>query len=149
MIVPGKVMSVVQPRPVRGKSRIRSRAAGTQVVPGLLALLAILVLGAIGRPTPGRPATVAAGAQGTAVETAAGQPVPDAPGGKLAAAAAALEAMTAEGGEGYSFAVVQRNRLYAKPGAKQIAVTDPQVRFMVAVGTCVRLGSPSQGPTLQ
>jgi hypothetical protein len=51
------------------------------------------------------------------------------PGTRLADAAAQLEAALKSGGPGFSFQVVSRSTLYAKPGGPKIEVPDPIDRY--------------------
>jgi hypothetical protein len=48
---------------------------------------------------------------------------------QLGAAALAIEEAVSPGGEGYTFEIVQRNTIYARPGGPQIEVPDPVDRY--------------------
>jgi hypothetical protein len=50
---------------------------------------------------------------------------PASPAAAMAAAAVLLEATTAKGGAGYTFEIVQRSTMHAKPGGPKIEIPDP------------------------
>ncbi|MBA2721227.1 MAG: hypothetical protein H0U52_18590 [Chloroflexi bacterium] len=83
----------------------------SSVVPILVAF-ALLAILAYGRGGP--PATLAVGA-----------PTPESPALALTAAAAQLEQKTAKGAPGYTFEIVQRSTIHARPGGPQIEIPDP------------------------
>lgn len=98
------------PAPIRTAGRRIGR-----VVEGLLTILVALVIGAIVIALPrGLPATLAVGA-----------PTPASPELALTAAADRLEQKIAKGAPGYTFEIVQRSTIRARPGGPRIEIPDP------------------------
>jgi hypothetical protein len=85
-------------------------AAGTILIAGALAAVAIGARFPLVRPT-------VVGAQAPTSAPAA-----------MLAAADVLESKTAKGGPGYTFEIVQRSTMHARPGGPQIEIPDPSDR---------------------
>jgi hypothetical protein len=103
-----------------------------RVVNALVSVVVAMALGAI--------AVIAHPAQPDAVPIGA-QP-PASPGLAMADAAARLEAKIANGGPGYTFEILQRSTIHARPGGPLVDIPDPNDRHKsLGLAESLELGS--------